>query len=265
MKSVFIKFTCILFLSFYSFLNAQINYYSSFDNTQIAYTDEGTGIPIILIHGFISNGSSWNRTILKNELLKKGYRVIIPDLRGNGLSDKPHKAAAYKNNAEIKDLMILADHLKFKTYLAVGYSRGSIILAKLLTQDHRIKKAVLGGMGIDFTNPNWERRIMFAEGFSGKIDQYPETKGAVDYAKSIDADLFVLSLLQKYQPVTSIEELRKLKTNVLIIAGDQDLDNGDPKALQKVILNSQLIIVQGDHNTTYKKENFAKKVLTFLK
>ena len=107
------------------------SYFHSFDNTEIAYSDEGAGEAVILIHGFIVNASSWNRSALKEALLTQGYRVIAPDLRGNGNSDKPSQKEAYQDNAEIKDLIGLANHLKLKTYIAIGYSRGSILLAKL--------------------------------------------------------------------------------------------------------------------------------------
>jgi hypothetical protein len=56
--------------------------------------------------------------------------------------------------------------LKFlgvKKYSFVGYSRGSIIGARLLVLDKHVKKAVLGGMGADFTNPEWPRRIAYYE------------------------------------------------------------------------------------------------------
>ncbi|MCA6075035.1 alpha/beta fold hydrolase [Fulvivirga sedimenti] len=236
----------------------------SFDKTRIAYTDEGKGEPVILIHGFISNGSSWNNTALKKQLMENGYRVIIPDLRGNGNSDKPQSADAYKNNAEVKDLVALADHLGLTSFMAIGYSRGSIVLARLLTRETRISKAVFGGMGLDFTNPEWDRRIAFADAFSGRAEPNEMTEGAINYAKSINADLKVLGFLQDYQPVTSTEELRKIKNEILVICGDQDRDNGDPEELKNQFQNSTLIIVEGDHNNTYKQDNFAVGVLTFL-
>ena len=185
-------------------LTAQTNYFNSFDGVKIAYNDEGSGQTILLIHGFINSKSSWNKTELKKCLLSKGYRIITPDLRGNGDSEKPHTDEAYADNAEVKDLLALVDHLKLDNYMALGYSRGSIILAELLTQEPRITKAVLGGMGIDFTNPNWDRRLLFADAFNGKTTD--ETKGAVAYAKSIKADLQALHLQQKHQPSTSKKE-----------------------------------------------------------
>lgn len=244
-------------------LRSQIQFFSSFDATRIAYTDEGVGKPVVLLHGFMNSGSSWNQTVLKKELLHQGYRVIIPDLRGNGQSDAPHSEEAYANDAEIKDIIALANNLDLKKYDVVGYSRGSIVLAKLLTMDKRIKKAVIGGMGIDFTNPNWERRIMFAEAFAG--NSTPETQGTVTYAKSIGADLKVLHLLQKYQPVTSMEELAKIKAKVLVIAGKEDRDNGNPLDLKNAIPQSKITLVKGDHGGTYKNTAFSEAISSFLK
>ena len=238
--------------------------FTSFDGTKIAYTDEGEGEVVLLIHGFISNGNSWNQSVLKTSLLDQGYRLIIPDLRGNGLSDRPSHPEAYQNNAEIKDLVALADHLKLKQYQAVGYSRGSIVLAQLLTQEKRIFQAVLGGMGIDFTNPDWDRGIAFADAFSGRVAPNELTKGAIEYAQSIDADIKVLGHLQDFQPVTLVEELRKIKTKILVIAGDEDRDNGNPEDLKNALPNSQLLIVKGDHNNTYKQDNFAQAIAGFL-
>ena len=70
-------------------MSAQTNFFQSFDGTQISYIDEGSGETVLLIHGFLNSGKSWENTKLKKDLLEKGYRIIIPDLRGCGQSDKP--------------------------------------------------------------------------------------------------------------------------------------------------------------------------------
>lgn len=253
----------LLFILLFSItISAQTKYFNSFDDTKIAFTDEGKGKPVLLIHGFINTRKSWDQTALKKDLLDKGYRVIVPDLRGNGDSEKPHEDDAYSQDAEVIDLMFLMVELKISKYWAVGYSRGSILLAKLLTKDGRLKKAVLGGMGIDFTDRNWNRRIMFRDAFDGKITE--ETKGAVEYAKSIGADLKCLHLQQKHQSVTSKKQLQVIKAKVLVIAGDEDTDNGDPQALHKAIPKSKFKIVKGNHNGTYKTEAFSEAILSFL-
>ena len=119
-------------------------------------------------------------------------------------------------------------------------------------------------MGFDFTNPNWDRRIAFADAFSGRTKLTEMTEGAVNYARSIDADIKALGFLQDYQPVTSPQELQNIKVPTLIICGDQDVDNGNPKELQQYIPNIQLTIVDGDHNNTYKQDNFAEAVMKFI-
>ncbi|WP_299685196.1 alpha/beta fold hydrolase [uncultured Dokdonia sp.] len=238
--------------------------FSSFDGTMISYYDEGKGTSVILIHGFINDASSWNGTVIKQQLLEQGYRVITPDLRGNGLSEKPITEKGFKDNAEVKDLKALLDHLQINSIIAIGYSRGSIVLAKWLAEDTRIQKAVIGGMGLDFSNPDWDRRIIFERAFLGLDPLNEMTEGAVNYAKSKNASLNILGWSQRYQPVTSIAALSKIKIATLVIAGDQDTDNGHPKELADILPNATLSIVSGDHNTTYRKEPFAIAVTAFL-
>jgi len=254
----------LVLLFFVAYLQGQIKtqYFESFDETNIAYTDEGNGDAVLLIHGFINTKESWGKTELKTDLLAEGFRVVTVDLRGNGESDKPQEVDAYALNAEVMDIMFLMQELRVRKYMAVGYSRGSIILAKLLTKDKRIKKAVLGGMGIDFTLPYWKRKMMFIKAFGGEVTE--ETKEAVDYAKSVNADFPSLHLQQKYQPVTTKRELSYIKAKILVVAGDKDLGNGSPQKLHEAIPKSKLKIVTGGHNGTAKTKAFSEAVVSFL-
>lgn len=239
------------------------NFLTSFDGAKIYYEVRGAGKPVLLIHGFIVNSSSWKKTALYPALLKAGYKVITLDMRGNGKSDKPHDSTAYDNDAEAKDIMLLMDHLKIKQYSAVGYSRGSIITARLLVLDKKVATAVMGGMGTDFTNPNWPRRIMFYHAMMG--DSVPELKGAVDYVKQQHLDQLALAYLQRSQPSTGKEVLAKIKTPVLVICGDKDSDNGSAADLAKLLPKAELSIVPGDHNHASATEEFASAVKLFLK
>ena len=232
------------------------NYFSSFDGTKIYYEVRGKGKPVLLVHGFIVNSNSWKQTSLYADLLKQGYKVILLDMRGNGKSDKPHDTAAYENDAEAKDIMRLMDLLKIKQYSVVGYSRGSIITARLLVLDKRVQNAVLGGMGTDFTNPEWPRRKMFYRAMMG--DSIPELKGAVDYVKQQGLDQLALAYLQKAQPSTSKEILSKLQQPVLVICGDKDTDNGSANELAKLLPNSSFAITPGDHNHAAATPEFSK-------
>ncbi len=255
-----------IFISLFIFTTAiSQEKFISFDGSTIAYIDEEKDAPVLLIHGFINDVNSWSTTAIKKQVIENGYRVIIPDLRGNGFSEKPKDKNEFKNNAEIKNLKALLDHLKINKHTAIGYPRGSIILAKWLTEEYRINKAVIGGMGLGFSNPNWDKRIIFEKAFL-EIEPLNEmTEGAVRYAKSKNANLDCLGWSQRYQPVASKKALSEMKVNTLVIAGDQDIDNGYPSDLSDLLPNTTLVIVPGDHNTTYRKEPFATAVMTFLK
>jgi len=237
-------------------------YFRSFDNTKIYYEVKGNGYPIVLVHGFIVNGQSWKRTELYKDLLAKGYKVIILDQRGNGFSDKPHDSTAYDNDAEAKDIMMLMKLLHIKKYSAVGYSRGSIIVSRLLVLDKNIRKAVMGGMGAEFTNPEWPRRIMFYHALRG--DSVAELKAMVDIVKKQGLDQQALAYLQRSQPSTSKEELGKVKQPVLIICGDKDSDNGSAKELADLFKHPTYKITPGDHGGAIRTKEFSAEVLSFL-
>lgn len=238
-------------------------YFKSFDGTKIYYEVKGNGEPILLVHGFIVNSQSWKRTELYKDLLAAGYKVIILDQRGNGFSDKPHDSTAYDNDAEAKDIMALMKLLHIKKYSAVGYSRGSIIVSRLLVLDKNIKKAVMGGMGAEFTNPQWPRRIMFYKALSG--ENVPELEAMVQNVKKQGLDQQALAYLQRSQPSTSKEVLGKVKQPVLIICGDKDSDNGSAKELANFFKHPTYKIVPGDHGGASRTKEFSTEVISFLK
>ncbi|MGI8951589.1 MAG: alpha/beta fold hydrolase [Chitinophagaceae bacterium] len=258
------KLLFILFFPATSFAQKDSgNFFISFDSTKIYYEVKGNGEAVLLVHGFIVNGESWKKTSLYNDLLNAGFKVITLDMRGNGKSDKPHNAEAYANDAEARDIMGLISLLRIKKYSVIGYSRGSIITSRLLVLDSRVNKAVMGGMGADFTNPNWPRRQMFYRALIG--DSVKELEGMVKYVQSSGLDQLALAYLQKEQPSTSKEELSKLTKPVLIICGTEDTDNGSAKELAQLIPNADFAQVPGDHNHAAGTKEFSDKVILFLK
>jgi len=267
MKNLFVSFFLLLSTAFFpSVAIAQTdngNFYSSFDGTRIYYEVKGNGYPVILVHGFMNTADNMKRNEVYQQLLNTGYKVIVLDMRGNGRSDKPHNDEAYANDAEAKDIVALATLLHIDHYNILGYSRGSIITARLLVLDKRVNKAVMGGMGADFTNPEWPRRIMFYHALSG--DTVKELESVMKHVKDAGLDQKVLALQQKYQPSTSKEALAKIKQPVLVICGSEDSDNGSATELVKLFLNAQYVKVPGDHGGAQKTKEFADAVLKFFK
>jgi pimeloyl-ACP methyl ester carboxylesterase len=238
-------------------------YFHSFDGASIYYELHGKGEPVVLIHGFIVHSNTWKKTALYRQLQREGYQVILLDLRGNGLSDKPHQPEAYANDAQARDVMALMSFLKIKKYNAVGYSRGAIITARLLALDKHVRSAVLGGMGADFTNPQWPRRLMFYDALMGK--PVKELESMVKYVQSSGLDQLALAYQQKEQPSTSPKVLSKVKQSVLIICGTEDEDNGSAEQLANMFSHADYKRVPGTHNTAASTKDFANEVIAFLK
>jgi pimeloyl-ACP methyl ester carboxylesterase len=65
--------------------------------------EEGEGAPVILLHGFPETNYAWRYQI---PVLSRHYRVIAPDLRGYGETDKPASGYDKRNMArDIRELM----------------------------------------------------------------------------------------------------------------------------------------------------------------
>ena len=266
MKQATAFYLCF-FVLFFSLAAAAQNdsshYFSSFDGTKIYYEEKGSGYPVILVHGFINTSQNWKRSQVYKALLDAGFRVIVLDLRGNGKSGKPHTSDAYANDAEAKDIMKLASLLKLHSYDVVGYSRGSIITARLLVLDKRIHKAVMGGMGTDFTNPEWPRRKMFYRALSGDtVSELAPLLKRIHNDTTLDQ--LALAYQQKEQPSTPIAALQKVKQPVLVICGDKDADNGNAQALEQVFQHSSFVQVPGDHGAAVTTKEFADAVVNFF-
>ncbi|HET8578750.1 MAG TPA: alpha/beta hydrolase [Methylomirabilota bacterium] len=113
----------------------------------IAYDVEGTGPPVILIHGLYASADlNWHRPGMTKRLAGR-YQVIALDLRGHGRSGKPsEEGACGRETAE--DVVRLMDHLGIAKAHVVGYSLGGMITMRLLA-DHpdRVRSGTLAGMG----------------------------------------------------------------------------------------------------------------------
>jgi len=72
------------------------HFFEARDGARLAYRELGDGRPVVLVHGFFSTAMvNWVRYGHAESLAARGFRVIMPDLRGHGDSAKPHDPAAY--------------------------------------------------------------------------------------------------------------------------------------------------------------------------
>lgn len=110
---------------------------------EIHYEDHGGGRPVMLIHGYPLDVSSWERQ--ERELLANGYRVISYDRRGFGRSSRP--AVGYDYDTFAADLNALLEHLDVADVALVGFSMGTGEVTRYLGTygSGRVRKAALLG------------------------------------------------------------------------------------------------------------------------
>ncbi|MFB6893571.1 alpha/beta fold hydrolase [Kitasatospora sp. NPDC056327] len=93
------------------------------------YEDQGSGQPVVLIHGFPLNGHSWERQ--SAALLDAGHRVITYDRRGFGQSSQP--ATGYDYDTFAADLDTVLRTLDVRDAVLVGFSMGTGEVARYVS------------------------------------------------------------------------------------------------------------------------------------
>lgn len=107
---------------------------------QIYYEDHGSGQPVVLIHGYPLDESSWEKQTVV--LLEAGKRVITYDRRCFGKSDRPTSGHDYDTYAA--DLSALVSALDLQDAVLIGFSMGTGEVARYISRygSHRVAKAV---------------------------------------------------------------------------------------------------------------------------
>ena len=102
--------------------------------------DEGAGPAVVLLHGFPDSSALWRHQI--PVLVEAGYRVIAPDLRGFGASDKPASVDAYRLEASVADVLAILDQRGIERADVVGHDWGAglawVLAARVPERVHRL-------------------------------------------------------------------------------------------------------------------------------
>lgn len=111
------------------------------------------GPPILLMHGFPELWFSWHAVI--PPLVRAGYRVIAPDLRGYNRSDKPPGRDEYSGDHFARDALGLLDALGIARAFVAGHDVGAGVAWALVFQHpERVRRAVILSSPHPFA---WER------------------------------------------------------------------------------------------------------------
>jgi len=90
------------------------------DGVKLGYSDQGKGIPVILMAGYSAPATAWYRE--EKTLLKHGYRVIAFDRRSHGSSENPPHGQDMATQG--RDIDALLRHLQIRKAFLIGQSQG---------------------------------------------------------------------------------------------------------------------------------------------
>ncbi len=108
---------------------------------------EGSGPLLILVHGWPESWYSWRHQI--KPLAAAGYRVVTPDVRGYGGSDKPHAIDAYSMKSMMADILGIIDHFGEKQAVLIGHDWGAPICWNTAAL-HRDRVRAVAGLSVPY-------------------------------------------------------------------------------------------------------------------
>lgn len=128
------------------------------DGPSLYFEESGAGTPVLLLHGLGSSGRDWE---LVAPRLAAGHRVIVPDVRGHGRSDKPE--GPYGVPLFARDIFQLCDRLGLTRVHVVGLSMGGMIGFQLaVDRPALVRSLTVINSGPDMVPRTARMRLMFA-------------------------------------------------------------------------------------------------------
>jgi pimeloyl-ACP methyl ester carboxylesterase len=237
------------------------------DGINIAWRETGEGRPLILIHGYFSEAdTNWIKYGHAALLADAGFRVIMPDLRAHGLSDKPHDPAHYPKDILADDQFALIDHLGLTDFDLGGYSLGGRTVARMLARGCRPGKAIISGMGLQGLTNTEARGDHFRHVLTnlGQHERGSPAFMAEAFLKTTGGDPVALLRILDTFVDTPEDVLAALEMPVAVICGEDDRDNGSAAALAEALPNGQLIEIPGNHMSAVTKPELGVAIRDYL-
>lgn len=237
------------------------------DDVSINVREMGEGRPVILLHGYFSEAdTNWIKYGHAKLLADAGFRVIMPDLRAHGLSDKPHDSAHYPKDILADDQFALIDQLGLSDFDLGGYSLGGRTVARMLAKGCRPRRVVISGMGLEGLSDTGKRAGHFRHVLEnlGKHERGSPAFMAEAFLKTTGGDpVALLGILDTFVD-TPVEVLRTFDLPIGVICGDDDNDNGSATALADILPKGRLISVPGNHMSAVIKAELGLAIRDFL-
>ena len=242
-------------------------YFASFDGTRIAWRELGAGRPVVLIHGYFSTAEvNWLKYGHAAAVAARGFRVIMPDLRGHGASDRPHDPAAYPPDALMRDGLALIAHLGLTDYDLGGYSLGGRTTLRMLVNGARPGRAVLAGMGLTGILQTSGRGEYFRNILTnlGSFERGTNERMTEAFLKTTRGDpVALLNVLGTFVD-TPLEALAAIDVLVAVVTGAEDDDNGSGADLAAALPQAVFREVPGGHMSAVAKPELGQAIADFL-
>jgi pimeloyl-ACP methyl ester carboxylesterase len=238
------------------------------DGVELAFLDEGDGPPALLLHGFASNVAvNWVNPGWVKALVGAGFRVIAPDHRGHGRSEKLYAPEDYGAPLMAEDARRLLDHLGVPAAHVMGYSMGARIAAFLtLRHPSRVQSVVFGGLGINMV------RGMAGTGPIAHALEAPTIDAVTNptartfraFAEQTGGDLKALAAcIRSARDKISAEDLGHVTCPVLVVVGETDVIAGRADLLAELIPSAEALTIPGrDHNRTVGDARYIEAVVS---
>lgn len=269
-------------------------YITTSDGAEIYYTEQGTGQPVLLSHGWPLSSDAWQVEL--KVLADAGYRAIAHDRRGHGRSSKTYDG----NNMDTyaKDLSELVDTLDLKDLVVIGHSTGGGEVVRYAAQygKGRVVKVITAGavppvMVKSESNPEGTPIGAFDDiraGVLGDRSQFYQDLAVPFFGANRDGAVvsqgakddfwrqgMLVNLAAAYDCVKAFsetdftEDLKELEVPILIAQGDDDqivpIDAAAKKAIDLVKDGTLKVYAGAPHGIfgSYQQE-LDKDILEFI-
>ena len=254
------------------------------DDIQMAYEDQGSGSPVILVHGYPFNRSLWNDQV---DAFSKDHRVITPDLRGFGNSDSSEGPSTMNRMAQ--DIALLMDALNIQVATLGGLSMGGYVVLAFYKQfPSRVRGLVLAD-----TRPQadaeegkqvraQQAEKILAEGMVGVADaMLPKLLTAETLSRKPEVVKRIRDMMIKTKPAGAAaallgmaaredqtQLLEQIVTPTLIIVGREDSITpvADSLTMFDRIAASRLVVIENAAHVSNVEQvkSFNQELRTFL-
>jgi pimeloyl-ACP methyl ester carboxylesterase len=246
---------------------ASEHFWTASDGVRLAYHELGEGRPVVLLHGLFSDAeTNWIKFGTAARIAAEGFRVIMPDLRAHGQSDKPHGREYYPKGIIARDLRELIDRLGLTEFDLGGFSLGARTTVEAVGEGMRPRRAVLGGAGLEGLR-NWKRRKTFFVEAIGLFDTVKRGDPhwlSIQFMKSQGVDRVAAAQLLDSFEDAFVGWLQAFTMPTLVVCGSEDDDNGSAEELANVLPHAVFVEVPGTHMSSVTKPQFGEAIAGFL-